>query len=159
MPVALQPVTFAEKPQLRAMFDPYLIAHARLVDPDGATGDPTDYRHFDAYWTEPERRPYWIMADGVRAGFVLINTHSPSGLGTDHSVAEFSVVPERRRGGLGRAAARAALATAAGWWELQVYRANPDGMAFWPRAIGDAHPSTWDEIDLGDRVVHRFRLP
>lgn len=159
MRVALRPVPFTEKAELRALFDPYLMAHADQVDPKRRHGDPLAQPYFDLYWSEPGRRPLWILADGERAGFVLLNRHSPSGRGVDQTIAEFCIVPERRRCGIGRAAAFAALATAPGIWELQVYRSNAEGMAFWPRAIAEAAPGEWEQIDLGDRVVHRLRLP
>lgn len=156
--VVLEPIAFEDRAQLRAMFDPYQIEHADLVDPERVYGDPTDYPYFDAYWVEPARRPFWIVADGVRVGFVLLNTYSPSGLGTDHAISEFTILPRRRRGGVGLAAALAAFATASGQWELQVYRANPSGFAFWPRVIQAARPVDWQVIEQDDRIIHRFRL-
>lgn len=155
--VRLEPVPVADKAALKAMLDAYLAAHAEQVDPQRAGGDPTDYPYFDLYWREPARRPFWIVADGERAGFVMINAWSPTGRGTDNAVAEFYVAPEKRRQGIGLAAAVAALRSAPGWWELQVYRANPAGMSFWRRAIAAAGPSTWERIPLEDRVLHRFR--
>ena len=157
MEVSLRPAPLAEKAELRTLFDPYLIAHANQVDPERRYGDPLAQPYFDLYWSEAGRRPLWILADGARAGFVLVNRHSPSGQGVDQAIAEFYVIPERRRGGVGRAAALAAFASAQGVWELQVHRANPEGMAFWPKVIAEAAVRDWEQIDLGDRVVHRFR--
>lgn len=156
--ITLEPVAFEDRAALRAMFDPYQIEHADLVDPDRVHGDPTDYPYFDAYWIEPVRRPFWIMSGGDRVGFILLNAYSPSGLGTDYAISEFNVLPQHRRCGVGRAAALAAFATAAGQWELQVYRANPSGFAFWPRAIQAANPTDWMMIEQDDRIIHRFRL-
>ncbi|HEX3916781.1 MAG TPA: GNAT family N-acetyltransferase [Caulobacteraceae bacterium] len=154
--VRLEPVSLADKPALWDMMSPYLIEHADKVDPRREHGDPLQSDYFDAYWTEPERRPYWIVAAGERAGFVLVNAWSPSGRGTQHSIGEFCVTPAARRRGLGREAARLALASAPGLWELQVYRANPEGMAFWPRAIAAAGGADWEIIESDDRVIHRF---
>ena len=111
MRVELAPVSQAEAGELRALLDPYLIEHADQVDPDRAHGDPTDQPYFDLYWVEPERAPFWILADGRRAGFVLLNTYSPSGRGTERSISEFCVLPEFRRGGVRATAAELALAT------------------------------------------------
>lgn len=155
--VRLVPVPLAEKAELRAELDLYLIAHADLVDPAREHGDPTDQPHFDAYWSETGRRPFWILADGARVGFVLINRYSPSGLGCDAAVAEFCILPPFRRAGLGLAAAGAAFALVHGQWELQVHRANPAAMTFWPRAIAATSLGEATEIDLGERVIHRFR--
>jgi predicted acetyltransferase len=158
MDVRLAPIARADRAELVAPLEPYLIAHADAVDPQRLHGDPTDYPRLDLYWTEPERRPLWILADGARAGFALVNAWSPSGLGTDHAIAEFCVVPGRRRAGVGRAAAQQVFRSAPGWWELQVFRATPPAMAFWPGVIAATSPATWEQIDCKDRVIHRFRL-
>ncbi|MDO8409333.1 MAG: acetyltransferase [Phenylobacterium sp.] len=156
--VRLAPVALSEKAELRRLLDPYLIAHADIVDPRRRHGDPTDYPHFDAYWTQAERRPFWILADEVRVGFVLVNRYSPSGLGCDAAVAEFCVLPPWRRAGVGLASARAVFATTPGLWELQVYDATAPALAFWPRAIAAAGGREVTEASLGARRVHRFRV-
>jgi predicted acetyltransferase len=153
--VRLKPVALADKPALWDMMTGYLIEHARKVDPAGVY-DPLDAPYFDLYWVEASRRPYWIDHEGERAGFVLVNEWSPSGLGTQHSIAEFNISPLSRRRGLGLAATLAAFRAHPGQWELQVYRANPEGMAFWPRAISAARASAWETLERDDRVIHRF---
>lgn len=157
MRVELAPVPESEKAELRALFDPYLVEHADLVDPDRVHGDPTDQPYFDLYWVEPERAPYWILADGRRAGFVLLNAYSPSGRGTDRAISEFCVLPDFRRSGIGKAAALLALATHEGQWELQVYRTNRDGFPFWPGVLDAADVGERETLASQDRVVHRFR--
>lgn len=151
-------VALSEKAELRRLLDPYLIAHAAIVDPERRHGDPTNYPHFDVYWTEPERRPYWIAARGETVGFALINRHAPSGLECDAAVAEFCILPQWRRAGIGLAAARAVFATAPGLWELQVYEATAPGLAFWPRAIAAAGACDVTELRMADRRIHRFRI-
>lgn len=156
--VRLVPVARSEKAELRRLLDPYLVAHADVVDPQGRHGDPTDYPHFDAYWTDADRRPFWVLVNGETAGFALVNGHSPSGLGCDASVAEFCILPRWRRAGTGLTAARAVFATTPGLWELQVYEATAPALAFWPRAIAAAGAREVSEISLADRRVHRFRV-
>jgi predicted acetyltransferase len=155
--VTLASVRFSEKAALREVFDPYLIAHADVVDPERVHGDPTLYEHFDAYWVEPERRPFWILRDGERAGFILINRWAPSGQTVDHAIAEFCVLPGARGRGVGQAAVGAALSTHAGQWELQVYRATHPAMAFWPKALAASGARDWERIEREDRIIHRFR--
>lgn len=138
------------------MLDPYLIDHADLVDPARVHGDPTDQPYFDLYWVEPERAPLWILADGRRAGFVLLNAYSPSGRGTERAISEFCVLPAFRRAGIGAAAAALSLATHHGQWELQVHHANPLGVGFWPRALAAAGIGDWELIETPDSVVYRF---
>jgi predicted acetyltransferase len=157
MHVELVSVPKAEAGKLRALLDPYLIEHADLVDPDRVHGDPTDQPYFDLYWVEPERAPLWILVDGRQAGFVLLNAYSPSGRGTERAISEFCVLPEFRRGGIGKAAAIQALATHKGQWEFQVHRANSRGFPFWPEVLAAAAVSDRETIELEDLVIHRFR--
>ena len=156
--VEVRRVAICEKAELRRLLDPYLTAHADLVDPERRHGDPTDYPHFDAYWTEPERRPFWIVVDAEAVGFALVNRYSPSGLGCDAAVAEFCILPPWRRTGIGLAAARAVFATTPGLWELQVYEATVPALAFWPRAIAAAGARDVTELRMADRRIHRFRI-
>jgi predicted acetyltransferase len=156
MTVELARVPLAEAGELRALLDPYLIEHADLVDPRRAHGDPTDQPYFDLYWVEPEREPFWILADGERAGFVLLNAYSPSGRGTERAISEFCVLPAFRLGGVGAAAASLALATHEGQWELQVHRANALGIGFWPRALAAAGVADCELVETPDSVVYRF---
>ena len=157
MPIELAPIPLADKAALKAMLDPYLIEHADQVDPQGVHGDPRSYDFFDPYWVDPARHPYWIVADGERIGFCLVNAHAPSGQPIDHAVAEFCVLPPYRRGGRGQAAVRAVLARHPGQWELQVYRGNAQGFDFWPRALAACWVADWEQIVREDRVIHRFR--
>lgn len=94
------------------------------------------YPWLESYWTDHRREAFLIRSDGVLAGFVLLNDHAHSGLPLDHAVAEFFVVRKHRRGGVGRAAARAAISQRPGQWELAVARQNPGALAFW-RGVAD----------------------
>jgi predicted acetyltransferase len=154
----LEPAPESDKPALWELLVAYLTEHTRRVEPERTDFDASAYPYFDSYWVESEARAYWIMRGGERAGFVLVNSYSPSGLGTDRSIAEFCILPTERRGGIGVAAAVAALQAQPGQWELQVYRGNPDGMPFWPRAIAAAGATELQLIEHDDRLIYRFRI-
>jgi ribosomal protein S18 acetylase RimI-like enzyme len=113
------------KPSEREMLR--LLVADYLYEFDGRT-EP--YRYFDAYWVEPERLPFLIDADGSIAGFCLIRV-----LGDCWHIAEFSVLPEQRRHGVGRAAveklAESARAAGANELEAKVHPDNRDALAFW----------------------------
>src|SRR5581483_3748253 len=68
---------------------------AYLFEFDGRT-DP--YPQLDAYWREPERLPFLIEIDDEVAGLCLIRRRAGG-----WSIAEFWVMPDRRRDGVGRA--------------------------------------------------------
>lgn len=100
---------------------------AYLIEFDGQT---TPYRYFDAYWSEPERLPFLIESDGEIVGFCLIRLRGP-----DWTIAEFTVVPERRRRGIGRVAVAAirdiASNSGASFVEATVHREKTQALAFW----------------------------
>jgi predicted acetyltransferase len=121
--IALRPVAAGEKAALRQMLMPYFAEIApELPDPPG--------RHFDGYWTQPGRWPLWVEAGGERAGFALVRA-----TGGEHELAEFSVVPEWRRRGIGARAACAVFARFPGRWQLGVARRSPGGLSFWRRVV------------------------
>jgi len=120
-----------------------------------------DYPYLELYWTEAARKPSLIRVDGRLAGFVLLNDHSHSGLPLDHAVAEFFVVRKHRRGGVGRAAALAAIGPRPGQWELAIARKNTGALAFWRGVAAELASGPVDELDTDDRwngFILRFRV-
>jgi predicted acetyltransferase len=119
------------------------------------------YAYLGSYWTEADRAPVLIRADGHLAGFALINTFSHSGLPIDFAVAEFFVARKHRRAGVGLAAACAIIRARPGQWEMAVARRNTAALPFWRRvAVAIAGPAV-EEIDrdndLWDGPIMRFR--
>jgi ribosomal protein S18 acetylase RimI-like enzyme len=117
----LRPAAAADRELLRRLLADY------LYEFDGSTAP---YPHFDAYWAEPERLPFLIADDDALAGFCLIRV-----LDRGWQVAEFSVLPEQRRGGIGRDAveelAARARASGASHLEAKVHPDNREALPFW----------------------------
>lgn len=109
-----------------------------LFEFDGRTGP---YPDLDAYWREPERLPFLIEADGEVAGVCLVRRRQDG-----WSIAEFSVVPAHRRGGVGSRAveqlAERARSERAAYLEAKVHPDNPAALPFW-LAVGfsDVEPA------------------
>lgn len=140
-----------DKPRMLRLADAYaaeMAAHG--------TGDPT--RYFDAYWQERGRWPYFIRHGDPIAGFVWVNTWSPSGRGTDFAIAEFYVAPEARGAHVGCDAAVATFRTHPGQWELSVLPTNAAALAFWPKAIAAAGARRIERLEVGGWPVLRFRI-
>src|SRR5258706_10762854 len=78
------------------------------------------YPWFDAYWQEAERWPFWVLANGERAGFALVRRDEDGCV----EMAEFYIRPTHRRAGVGVAFARQLLARVPGVWIISEYRAN-----------------------------------
>ena len=118
---SLRPADADDRELLRRLLGDYLFEFDGRTEP---------YPYFDAYRTEPERLSFLIDVDGTVVGFCLIRV-----LDDCWHIAEFSVLPEKRRGSVGRSAvdelaerARAAGATAL---EAKVHPDNRDALPFW----------------------------
>ena len=88
------------------------------------------YPYLDAYWDEPERLPFLIEADDDVVGLCLIRREAEG-----WSIAEFSVIPNKRRGGVGRKAVEALAARArsenVAYLEAKVHPDNTGALPFW----------------------------
>src|SRR5205823_8578762 len=87
------------------------IEHAD-VDDHGLFG----YRYLDHYWTDPERVPVFIRADGKLAGFALLRRIEPGVIG----IAVFFVLRAYRRRGVGRSAMKELLARLGATWTIDL---------------------------------------
>ena len=121
MPVTLRQATRDDRGRLRGLLAEYLFEFDGRTEP---------YPYFDAYWSESERLPFLIEADGELVGLCLIRIRDG---GWD--IAEFSIRPDHRRRGMGRAAVEAVAERArrAGAAHLQakVHPDNPEALPFW----------------------------
>jgi ribosomal protein S18 acetylase RimI-like enzyme len=133
------------EPGERALLRQQLAAY--LLEFDGRT-EP--YPYFDAYWSEPERLPFLIEDGEQVVGLCLVRVRDGG-----WSIAEFYVVPDRRRGGVGRAAVEAvaglARSAGAGHLEAKVHPDNRQALPFW-LSVG------FEVVDAPDVVVTRRRL-
>ncbi len=119
------------------------------------------YPWLDSYWTEPAREAFLIRADGALAGFVMLNDHSHAGLPLDHAVAEFFVAGKHRRAGVGAVAARMAIRTRRGQWELAVAAKNTGALVFWRGVANSLASGPLEELDAVDGwngAILRFRV-
>ena len=137
MHIELRPAAESDKPVLRQLMELYRHDFSEWddsdVDEQGFFGSP----YLDRYWTEPDRYPFLIRADGRLAGFVLLSRRShlvPQG--SAMVVAEFFVMRKYRHQGVGRHAAIAAFDRFPGAWEVGQMAANTGAQAFWREVIG-----------------------
>ncbi len=84
MSVTLRDAELSDRGLLRQLLADYLFEFDGTIEP---------YPYFDAYWEEPGRLPLLIEANGDTVGLCLIRRR-----GVEWSIAEFSVLPDRRRG-------------------------------------------------------------
>ena len=88
-----------------------------------------EYEWFDLYWQEPNRFPFWALAEGDRAAFALVRCEERT------EMAEFYTFPRFRRTGVGLDFARQILERFPGRWEISQYRAHIGAVTFWHTAI------------------------
>lgn len=136
MSVELRPIAEAERPQLVAMARAYWEG---LMPRSPVVRDPAAQQRYFAerFRIGARDRPlWWIVADGAVVGFAHVELRESFGERWA-DVADFYIEPERRRRGLGLAAAGAVLAWLKGQGitrvDLNVRQDNPSALAFWQR--------------------------
>ena len=118
-----------DKPVLRNLLELYCYDFSEFVPGDVDEHGLFGYQYLDHYWTEADRAPLLFKVDGKWVGFALVRT------GTPHDMAEFFVLRNYRRGGIGRQAARAVFARFPGAWQVRQMAGNTASTAFWKQAI------------------------
>ena len=106
------------------------------------------YRWLDHYWTDEHRHAFLIRVDGRIAGMTLVRGTDP------FSIAEFLIMPQYRRRGVGLIAARRVFSLFDGSWSVHQVPGNERATAFWRRAI----PAPFTETADADGTTQRFVL-
>jgi predicted acetyltransferase len=154
MRVECVPIPVSDKAILWNLMQAYM---AELM-PFGNFG-PVDgvfeYEWFELYWREPDRFPFWAIADGKCAAFALVHRERRT------EMAEFYTFPEYRRSGVGIDFARQLLKRFPGPWEISQYRSHQAAVAFWHRVI--AHYPFSERVYVGgqgkERLEQTFVVP
>lgn len=140
MNIALRPVLMEEKDTLNNLLEKYNYEFSQYDKiPFGADG-LYHYWPLEAYWTERDRAAYFILVEGVLAGFALINAHPECDHPLDWAVAEFFVAYPYRRGGVGSAVMAEIFHRHRGVWHIKYHPANTASAAFW-NGIARKHAS------------------
>ncbi len=148
MSVELQSVSLEEKILLKRMLELYLYDLSGFESTDLNEQGEFGYSYLDHYWTESERHPLFVKADGKTVGFILLNRFGYSEK-IDYSVAEFFILKKYRKSGAGRAAARAAFEKFHGFWEIRTHENNDVAKKFWRRTIEEYTNGEYSELPYG----------
>lgn len=148
MDVQLVRAELADKEVLRQLLEFNAYEFARLFD-DAELNEHGrfGYRWLDCYWIDPARHPFLIRVEGRIGGMVLITSNDGQ-----HSIAEFLVMPQYRRRGIGMTAARKAFELFGGAWSVHQVPGNDEAVAFWRRSI----PVEFAETIGADGTTQRF---
>lgn len=153
--LALTPVSPSRRPQLWALLQQYLGELAQYYHDQPDENGCYPYPWLDSYFSDPERAALFLEADEETAGFALINRFSAIGEAPDHAMAEFFLLPERRRKGLGLAFARELFRQHPGSWEIKYHRGNPAARGLWDKATAPYSPKS---TALGEETVLSFTV-
>lgn len=98
------------------------------------------YGYFDAYFTEPQRKAYFIYFNKSLAGLAMINPYSYLDETSDFVLAEFTVFPIYRKQHVATKAAEAILERHAGSWEIKYNENNLAAKGLWNKLCAKYTP-------------------
>lgn len=146
--VTLEPASAGEQELLDRMVQVYLAELSPLSGDQPDENGRFPYPYLPLYWTEEGRYPLLILSDGRVAGFALVRRLQDAGI-PRCSIAEFYVMPDFRRSGVGRAAARAIFNRWPGRWHVAQMESNTAAQRFWRRVIAEytsgCYEEAWDD--------------
>jgi predicted acetyltransferase len=145
MNVEIQEATFDEKSILRNLMELYIYDASEFEPLDVGAHGLFGYRWLDHYWTESDRYPFIVRADGKLAGFVLVRTLEESKTGI-RSIAEFFILRRYRRQGMGRQVAHRIFDLFPGQWSVAQVDANQRAQVFWRKVISEYTQGNFQEI-------------
>jgi predicted acetyltransferase len=142
-------VPSSQKSDLWAMFQTYAAELAPMVNLQPVDG-VFPYAHFDGYWQDDQRWPFWAMENGARIGFALVRFAPELNA---MQMAEFLILPAYRKGGNGMNFANGLLARFPGPWKIRQIVANKGATAFWRRV---AEPYGYTEETFPQNGIGRI---
>jgi len=142
-------VEYKDKEVLRNLMEYYLYDFSEMehfdVDPHGRF----EYKYLDHYWTESDRHPYFILVDGMYAGFILVNQQEVHGKAC-FSIAEFFIMRKYRKKGIGESVAGQVFDRHRGDWVVSQMKSHIGAQAFWRKVLKRYTDNRFQDVDLGD---------
>ncbi len=137
---------------LRNLMSLYLYDFSVYTGEDAEANGQFTYYHLPRYWIEPTRFPFFIMASGKYAGFVLVRDVPDPQAGGEvtHHMAEFFVMRKYRRKQVGQRAAWAVFDHFPGRWHVAEMQENLPAQAFWRKIIDEYTHGTYTEVRLDE---------
>ena len=104
--ITLKEVTEDEKKILWNMMQKYLYEMTQYYPDEMDENGNYQYRYFDDYFTETERKAYFILNDRTFVGFAMLNPYSYINHRPDLVISEFCIFPSYRKKHLASEAAQ-----------------------------------------------------
>ncbi len=134
--IEVVPATPEQQPVLGRLLELYVQGFSEFHHVELGEDGRFDYPGLPLYWSESTHHPFLINVDGKLAGFAFVIQGSR--FSADQGVwdmAEFFVLDEYRRRGIGTRAAHKVLWRFSGRWEVRVMEANASAIQFWQHAV------------------------
>jgi predicted acetyltransferase len=158
--IELQIAKAADRACIEMLMQFYHYDASEWISLDVTDSGRFSFRPIDRFWNEPGQFPFLIRADGVIAGFAVVDKDviNPK---ADFNVGYLFVLRRFRGTGVGRAAARELFTWLHGQWEVYQVDQNHAAIRFWRRVIADFTQGEYVErairIDDQNCIQQQFR--
>ena len=160
MVIDVLPAVVAQKSVIRQMMELYFHDLSEFEDIEMDEYGHFGYKYLDPYWSEDNRHPFLVTAEGKLAGFVLVNQHTllPA---SEYAIAEFFILRKYRRQQIGKTVACRIFSMFPGYWESHQTVENKIAQQFWRKIIEGYTHGQYSECKTVDRdsikIVQSFK--
>ena len=135
----------SEKRELELLLNVYLLD----------LNEEPNYPLLNSYWTDKNRIPLKLTKGKDWLGFALINDYAIIPTNTI-SIAEFYILPEYRKQGLGRYFANDILQKYNGNWEIRTQISNNQAIQFWDKVVSEILNKNLEINQINNEIVYSF---
>ena len=114
-----------------------------------------NYPFLNSYWTDKKRIPLKLTKGKDWLGFAFINDYAIIPTNTI-SIAEFYILPEYRKQGLGRYFANDILQKYNGNWEIRTQISNNQAIQFWDKVVSEILNKNLEINQIKNEIVYSF---
>ena len=125
-----------EKEKLYKLVQYALYDGSQYIDNDLNDDCLFGYKWFDNYFTDKNRKAYFIKDENIYLGMVLVNENLKFNK-EGKSIAEFLIMPKFRRNHIGKKVAYEIFGKFKGNWEVQPMENNHIAYSFWKNIISE----------------------
>ncbi len=141
--IRLQTVREEDKELFRNINQKYLYEMTSYYPDEMDNQGNYHYGYFDDYFTEPERKAFFIFSDEKMIGFVMLNPYSAIGHNPDYTIAEFTIFPSHRRKHYALDTAKLIFSSYHGRWEIKYNEKNLGAKKLWTAVTASYSPRAY----------------
>lgn len=154
MDVEIRKILPEEKHVLeQLLIDYFLEIDTTYIDQNGRL----IYPYLDSYFLDLNRLASFVLVNNQICGFVLINDFIVNtDFNANFSVAEFNIILEMRKLGIGKKVAYHFFDLLNGKWEVRQSKSNVVAVKFWEQVINSYTNGQCDLTETKDEVIRCF---